>query len=88
MRIDLWVPTANPFTTPELLAVIGEEAEQRGVGTIWVGEHVVLFDEYGSVYPYAQDGRVPVPPGTGFLGLCQHSRSSPPTPPPFVWVRP
>ncbi len=67
MRIDLWVPTANPFTTPELLALIGDEAEQRGVGTIWVGEHVVLFDEYGSVYPYAQDGRVPVPPGTGLL---------------------
>ena len=67
MRIDLWVPTANPFTTPELLALIGEEAEQRGVGTIWVGEHVVLFDEYGSAYPYAQDGRIPVPPGTGLL---------------------
>jgi probable F420-dependent oxidoreductase len=67
VRIDLWVPTANPFTTPELLAVIGEEAEQRGVGTIWVGEHVVLFNEYGSAYPYAPDGRIPAPPGTGLL---------------------
>ena len=67
MRIDLWVPTANPFTTPELLAVIGAEAEQRGIGTIWVGEHVVLFDEYASSYPYAEDGRIPAPPGTGLL---------------------
>ena len=67
MRIDLWVPTANPFTTPELLAVIGTEAEQRGVGTIWVGEHVVLFDEYDSSYPYAEDGRIPAPPGSGLL---------------------
>ena len=67
MRIDLWVPTANPFTTPELLALIGDEAEQRGIGTIWVGEHVVLFDEYASSYPYAEDGRIPAPAGTGLL---------------------
>jgi probable F420-dependent oxidoreductase len=67
VRIDLWVPTANPFTTPELLGVIGTEAEQRGVGTIWVGEHVVLFDQYDSSYPYAEDGRIPAPPGSGLL---------------------
>jgi probable F420-dependent oxidoreductase len=67
VRIDLWVPTANPFTTPELLAVIAEEAEQRGVGTLWVGEHVVLFDQYTSIYPYSEDGRIPAPPGSGLL---------------------
>ncbi|HUD16743.1 MAG TPA: TIGR03619 family F420-dependent LLM class oxidoreductase, partial [Acidimicrobiales bacterium] len=67
MRVDLWIPTANPFTTPELLALIGDEAEQRGIGTIWVGEHVVLFEEYASSYPYAADGRIPAPPGTGLL---------------------
>jgi probable F420-dependent oxidoreductase len=67
VHIDLWIPTASPFTTPELLAVIGAEAEQRGVGTIWVGEHVVLFDEYASSYPYAEDGRIPAPPGSGLL---------------------
>jgi probable F420-dependent oxidoreductase len=63
----LWIPTANPYSTPELLALIGEEAEARGVGTLWVGEHVVLFEEYASSYPYAADGRVPVPAGTGLL---------------------
>jgi probable F420-dependent oxidoreductase len=67
MRIDLWVPTASPLATPELLAVIGREAEARGVGTIWVGEHVVLFEEYASSYPYADDGRIPAPAGTGLL---------------------
>jgi probable F420-dependent oxidoreductase len=67
MRVDLWVPTANPFSTPELLALIGREAEERGIGTIWVGEHVVLFDQYESSYPYAEDGRIPTPPGTGLL---------------------
>jgi probable F420-dependent oxidoreductase len=67
VRIDLWVPTASPFATPELLAVVADEAEHRGVGTIWVGEHVVLFDEYSSSYPYAEDVRIPVPPDTGLL---------------------
>jgi probable F420-dependent oxidoreductase len=67
MRIDLWVPTANPFSTPEVLAAVGTEAEARGAGCIWVGEHVVLFDEYESSYPYAEDGKVPTPPGSGLL---------------------
>jgi len=29
VRVDLWIPTANPYSTPELLALIGEEAEAR-----------------------------------------------------------
>jgi probable F420-dependent oxidoreductase len=67
MRVDLWIPTASPFATPELLAVVGTEAEERGFSTLWVGEHVVMFEEYASRYPYADDGRVPMPSGTGLL---------------------
>ena len=67
MRVDLWIPTASPFATPELLAVLGTEAEERGFSTLWVGEHVVMFEEYASRYPYADDGRVPMPSGTGLL---------------------
>ena len=67
MRFDLWLPTASPMTTPELLDAVAEGAEARGIGTIWVGEHVVLFEEYASRYPYAEDGRIPAPPGSGLL---------------------
>ena len=67
MKLDLWIPTASPFTTPEVLAVVGREAEERGIGTLWVGEHVVLFDEYASHYPYAADGKIPAQPDTGLL---------------------
>ena len=28
---------------------------------------MVLFEEYASSYPYADDGRIPAPPGTGLL---------------------
>ena len=43
MRVELWVPTATPISTPELLAFIGRESEERGFSCLWVGEHVVLF---------------------------------------------
>jgi probable F420-dependent oxidoreductase len=67
MHVDLWIPTASPFSTPELLATVGREAEERGFATLWVGEHVVLFEEYASSYPYADDGKIPAPPGSGLL---------------------
>jgi len=67
MKFDLWLPTASPMTTPELLDAVAEGAEARGIGTIWVGEHVVLFEDYASRYPYAEDGRIPAPPGSGLL---------------------
>jgi probable F420-dependent oxidoreductase len=67
MQFDLWLPTASPMTTSELLDVVADGAEQRDVATIWVGEHVVLFPEYQSNYPYATDGRIPAPPGSGLL---------------------
>ncbi len=67
MKLDVWLPTANPFATPEVLAAVAEEAEPRGIGTIWVGEHVVTFDDYRSPYPYSADGRLPIPPESGLL---------------------
>jgi probable F420-dependent oxidoreductase len=67
VKFDLWVPTASPMTTPALLDAVAEGAQQRDIATIWVGEHVVLFPEYKSHYPYAEDGRIPAPPGSGLL---------------------
>jgi probable F420-dependent oxidoreductase len=59
MRIGLFVPLANPFATPEYLNALGPAAEERGFHSLWVAEHVVLFDDYASRYPYAADGRIP-----------------------------
>jgi probable F420-dependent oxidoreductase len=67
MRIDAWLPTANPFATADYLAAVGRAADERGIGTIWVGEHVVMFDDYQSSYPYSENGRVPMGPGMGLL---------------------
>lgn len=67
MRFGLFTPAANPFATPELLRRLGREADERGIDSLWFPEHVVLFDEYESSYPYAADGRIPTPPDSGIL---------------------
>ena len=69
MRVGLFAPLINPFHTPEYVIALGEGAEARGFHSLWLGEHVVLFDDYASPYPYpyAADSRLPVPPDSGLL---------------------
>ena len=59
MKIGLFAPAGNPFATPDYLNLVGEAAEERGFDSIWVAEHVVLFDDYASKYPYSADGKIP-----------------------------
>ncbi|MEE8558501.1 MAG: LLM class F420-dependent oxidoreductase [Myxococcota bacterium] len=67
MRIGLFTPFSNPFTTKKTLAALGRAADERGFESIWAAEHVVLFDEYASRYPYAADGKIPAGGENGIL---------------------
>lgn len=67
MKIGLFAPLTNPFATPEYMRAVGRAAEERGFHSIWVAEHVLLFDEYASQYPYAADGKIPVAGDAGIL---------------------
>ncbi|MDP3703041.1 MAG: LLM class F420-dependent oxidoreductase, partial [Candidatus Omnitrophota bacterium] len=67
MQVGIFAPLANPFATPEYIRTLGTAAEERGFDSIWVAEHVVLFDDYSSAYPYAQSGKIPVAPESGIL---------------------
>jgi probable F420-dependent oxidoreductase len=67
VRIDVWLPTPNPIASGAYLAAVASQAEERGIGTLWVGEHVVMFDRYKSKYPYSIDGKMPLPGETGLL---------------------
>jgi probable F420-dependent oxidoreductase len=69
MRIGLFLPTTNPFATPEYLRDAAAEAEERGFASLWIPEHVVLFDDYQSSYPYAGDGKIPVGGEHGMLDV-------------------
>jgi probable F420-dependent oxidoreductase len=67
MHIGLFAPLGNGNASAEVLRALGREAEDRGFESIWVAEHVVLFDDYESRYPYAADGRFPGGGDTGLL---------------------
>lgn len=67
MDIGLFAPLGNGNASAEILCSLGREAEDRGFESIWVPEHVVLFDDYESRYPYAADGRFPGGGDTGLL---------------------
>jgi probable F420-dependent oxidoreductase len=80
MDVGLFAPLANPWGTPEYMATLASAAEERGFASIWVAEHVVLFDEYVSRYPYAADGKIPAggesgifEPFTTLAFLASHS---------------
>lgn len=59
MKLGLFAPLGNPFATPEYIDALGRAADERGFASIWVAEHVVLFDDYASQYPYSSDGKIP-----------------------------
>ena len=67
MKVGLFVPLGNGNANAEILRTLGREAEARGFESIWVAEHVVMFDDYESQYPYAADGRFPGGGDTGLL---------------------
>ena len=69
MRVGLFLPSVSPAATPEFLTAYAEAAEQAGFDSIWIGEHVVFLDDYTSMYPYAEDGRLTLPTDAGMLEM-------------------
>ncbi len=69
MRLGLFLPSLSPIATPEFLSGFAESAESAGFSSVWIGEHAVFLDEYASHYPYADDGRLGLPPDNGMLEL-------------------
>lgn len=48
----------NDNTPPSVIADAARAIEERGFHSVWVPEHVVLFEDYQSKYPYSPDGRI------------------------------
>lgn len=57
MKIGMTAVGIGKAARPAMIKVVAENADRLGFGTLWAPEHVVLFDEYESKYPYSQDGR-------------------------------
>ena len=67
MKIGTFVPFVSEYATPAFIAAAARRAEELGFHSIWAPEHVVLFDEYESRYPYTGDGRLRMAEGGGVL---------------------
>jgi len=67
MKIGLFATFMSPVATPAMIGEFARRAEAIGVESLWMGEHVVLFDEMEFPYPGSRDGRIPVPAGGGML---------------------
>ena len=68
MHIGLFLGAFVPPMTPAFLATAARAAEARGFHSLWVGEHVVLFDRYAKEYPYAETGEFPA---SGEAGMTE-----------------
>ena len=67
MKIGLFATFMSPRADRALIKDFAQRAEDIGVESLWMGEHVVLFDETENPYPGSKDGKLPVPPGGGLL---------------------
>jgi probable F420-dependent oxidoreductase len=67
MKIGLFATFMSPIATPKMIGDFGRDAENAGIESLWLGEHVVLFDEMEFPYPGSRDGKIPVPAGGGML---------------------
>jgi probable F420-dependent oxidoreductase len=57
LKIGMTAIGIGKAAQPAIIKVVAENADRLGFGTLWAPEHVVLFDDYESKYPYSQDGR-------------------------------
>ena len=57
MKLGVLVPL-NPTATPAFLRALGTNAEKLGFHSLWVGEHVVMADDYDPNFPVYEDGKM------------------------------
>lgn len=67
MRIGLHALGVGTGAKPDVVKAVAGNAERAGFSTLWAGEHVVMFDEQASRYPYSLDGRIAVPADADWL---------------------
>src|ERR1700753_1492440 len=63
MKMGLSAAFMSPPAPPQMIRDFGRRAESMGLDSIWMGEHVALFDKNTFGYPGSKDGRIPVPDG-------------------------
>lgn len=73
MKFGIAYANTGPFAHAAGAATLADAAERAGFESLWTVEHVVVPDEYASVYPYSPTGKMP---GGGTFDI----------PDPLVWL--
>jgi hypothetical protein len=85
MKYGLFSTFMSPMASPSMLRDFAQQAEGIGLDSLWLGEHVVLFNEMEFPYPGSKDGRIPVPDGGGLLDTVATLAFSPIAQKSFAW---
>lgn len=67
MEIGVHLPEVGPLATREGLSAFARHAEEAGLDSLWVSDHVLVPRKIESRYPYSRDGSFPLPPDMPFL---------------------
>ncbi len=62
MKIGLQGVFAGPAAGAEHMTKTAKMVEDVGFHSFWMPEHVLLFEDYDSPYPYSDNGKVPLDP--------------------------
>ncbi len=68
MHFGIALPNYGPLATPEVLVRLARQAEELGVDSMWVSDHLVAPVDVQSIYPY--DRRPDAKPGD--MGVIEH----------------
>ena len=61
MKVGLMAVVFGRVRGMGVMKAFALHAERLGFSTLWAPEHVVLVDQYQSLYPYSAQGRFPAP---------------------------
>ena len=67
MKVGLAAIGIGAGAGPATLRAVARAADATGFATLWMGQHVVLFDRHDSRYLYSEQGQFAVPATTDWL---------------------
>ena len=67
MQIGLSAIGIGPGARPATLRAVATTADVTGFATLWMGEHVVLFDRHELKYLYSERGEFALPSSVDWL---------------------
>ena len=67
MRVGIHVPQWGPEATRAGVLEVARAAEDSGLDSVWVADHIALPVTMSTLYPYSRDGTTSFKPEDGFL---------------------